>query len=310
MATLLGLLKTTRPRQWVKNLALLAPVTFAGLLFNPGYFQTISQAILIFTLLSSGVYIFNDLIDAEKDRLHPFKRKRPIASGELPKHIAVWVLILLQGSALVLAYQLGLFFFYSCLVYLLMQYGYTLSFKHVPILDLLVIASGYIIRVYAGGFAVNAHMNVWFLLTVISVSLFMAVGKRRSELTLLKAAGTATQIRQTLKHYTEPLLDIYTAMFATATWVTYALFSFNHPPVAPTGKVLTLLSVLPKTLTSEKWMMATTPLVIFGVMRYLQLVYEKNEGESPERILLSDKPLIATVLMWILLVTGLIYVVG
>ena len=154
------------------------------------------------------------------------------------------------------------------------------------------------------------HMDVWFLLTVISASLFLAVGKRRSELTLLKAAGDAGQVRATLKHYTESLLDIYTGMFATATWLTYALFSFNHPPITPRGRVLTIMADLPLTLISSKLMMITTPFVIYGVMRYLQLVYEKNEGESPERVILSDKPVLITGLIWGALVIGLIYYIG
>ena len=128
-------------------------------------------------------------------------------------------------------------------------------------------------------------------------------------MTLLKATGEMAKVRVSLKHYTEQLLDVYTAMFANATWLTYALFSFNQPRIVPQGKALTLMSVLPRTLMSEKLMMITTPFVIYGVMRYLQLVYERNEGESPERIVLSDKPLITTIVIWGLLVIGLLYYV-
>jgi 4-hydroxybenzoate polyprenyltransferase len=135
--------------------------------------------------------------------------------------------------------------------------------KKIAILDVLTIASGYILRVYAGGFAINAHMDVWFLLTVVSASLFLAVGKRRCEMTLLKSNGAGT-VRATLKHYTEPLLDLYTGMFATTTWLTYAMFTFNHPRIVPKGVVLTIMADLPRTLISEKLLMVTTPLVIYG----------------------------------------------
>lgn len=126
-------------------------------------------------------------------------------------------------------------------------------------------------------------------------------------MTLLAGSGVTASVRNTLKRYTEELLNIYTAMFATATWLTYALFTFNQPKIEFEGRVLTFMSFLPRTFLSEKWLMITAPLVIYGVMRYLQLIYEKNEGESPERVLLSDRPLIATVLAWGVAVFGLLY---
>lgn len=302
-----ALIKTVRPRQWVKNFSLLAAAVFSGFLFMPGVLLTVVEAMVVFTLLASGVYLFNDLIDIERDRKHPFKMKRPIASGELPVSMAVLVMVFCLVSSLAWAYQLNFFFFLTALAYAMMQVLYSLYLKKVTIVDVMLVASGYVLRIYAGAVVINVHMNVWFLLTVVSASLFLAIGKRRSEMTLLKGSGQTASVRITLKHYTEQLLDVYTAMFANATWLTYALFTFNHPKIVPQGKILTLMSDLPLTLMSEKLMMITTPLVIFGVMRYLQLIYEKNEGESPERIFLSDKPLIITVLAWGVLVIGLLY---
>lgn len=304
-----GLFKTVRPRQWVKNLALFAPIVFSGLLFIDGYFGIICEAFVVFVILSSGVYIFNDLIDVPSDRLHPFKKKRPIASGELPVAVAVFAMITCFVVAIAWSLQISYFFFLTSMVYLAIQFFYTLWLKKIAILDVLTIASGYILRVYAGGFAINAHMDVWFLLTVVSASLFLAVGKRRCEMTLLKSNG-AGAVRATLKHYTEPLLDLYTGMFATTTWLTYAMFTFNHPRIVPKGVVLTIMADLPRTLISEKLLMVTTPLVIYGVMRYLLLIYERNEGESPERVLLTDKALITTMIVWGLMTIGLIYYVG
>ena len=304
-----AIFKTARPRQWVKNISLMAALIFSGLLYTPGSLVKVIEAIVIFSILASSVYIFNDIIDVNKDREHPFKRKRPIASGDLAINKAMIAMIGGWFVGIVWAYQLNFFFFLTCVAYVIVQFAYSLWLKNVPIIDVLVVASSYIMRVYAGAFVINAHMDVWFLLAVVSAALFLAIGKRRSEMTLLKATGEMAKVRVSLKHYTEQLLDVYTAMFANATWLTYALFSFNQPRIVPQGKALTLMSVLPRTLMSEKLMMITTPFVIYGVMRYLQLVYERNEGESPERIVLSDKPLITTIVIWGLLVIGLLYYV-
>ncbi|HOX96354.1 MAG TPA: UbiA prenyltransferase family protein [Candidatus Woesebacteria bacterium] len=310
MAILLALFKTVRPRQWLKNLALYAALVFTGMLFTEGAFGLVTQAVLVFIVLSSSTYIFNDLVDVRADRLHPYKKRRPIASGALPVPVAVLVLVLGVVLGLTWAYGLNSYFFICCLVYLGVQVLYSGYLKKVAIMDVIVIAFGYLIRAYAGAFVISAHMDVWFLLTMISVSLFLAVGKRRGEMTLLMSRGEGVATREALKRYTEKLLDIYTAMFATATWITYALFTFNHPKIVPDGRALSMISLLPKTLISEKWMMATIPFVVYGIMRYLQLIYEKNEGESPERVLLSDKPLIITVLLWGIVTIGVLYYIA
>lgn len=298
-------LKATRVTQWIKNIVLFAPIVFSGLLFLPGYFITVVWAAFLFCLLSSSIYLFNDIVDAPKDRLHPFKKKRPIASGELSMPIAVFMFMTLLVLSLWLGAITSTFFFVTQLGYFMLNVLYTLWWKSIPIVDVFVIAAGFVLRVYAGSFVVNAHMDVWFLLTVISASLFLAVGKRRSEMTLM--AGHAGSSRSSLVHYTPSLLDAYTSMFANTTWLTYALFTFLHPPFQAEGKVLKLLLLLPRTLVAEKWLMATVPIVIFGVMRYMQLIYEKNEGESPHKVLMSDKTLLGTVVIWGLMVLLMIY---
>ena len=310
MEILVALLRTVRPRQWLKNLALFAALMFSGLLFETKMLETTVAAALAFCLVSSGVYIMNDLVDVKADRLHPYKKKRPIASGKLPKWIAIVAMVLFLGIGLVWMRYLSYFLYLIGITYLLIQVAYTGFLKRIPIMDVLLIASGYLLRVYGGAVVINAHMDVWFLLTVISLSLFLAVGKRKGEQTLLKGTGLSKSIRGTLKRYTEDLLNIYTSMFATATWLTYALFAFNHPRVVPKGRVLTLMSILPKTLMLEKMMMVTIPLVVYGVMRYLQLIYEKDEGESPERVLLTDSPLLITVGLWVFLTIGILYYVA
>jgi len=300
--------KTIRVSQWVKNIAVFAPIVFLGFLFVPGYFAKVVWAFGLFCLLSSATYVFNDIVDIRSDRLHPFKKKRPIASGEIPIELAIFLFIFLAGLSLWLGLSTSTFFLGVMGAYFVMNIMYSLWFKKVPILDVFIIAAGFVLRVYAGSFVINVHMDVWFLLTVVSASLFLAVGKRRSEMTLLTGAGIeAKQLRSTLVHYTPELLGAYTSMFANTTWLTYALFSFLHPPFTAEGKVLKLFSLLPRTLLVDKWLMATVPVVIFGVMRYMQLIYEKNEGESPHKVIMSDKPLIATVMLWGVMVVVILY---
>jgi len=308
---LIGLLKTARPRQWIKNLSLFAALFFSGLLFEPSYFLKVFWAFLIFTIITSSIYIFNDIIDAPQDKLHPFKKKRPIPSGVLPISLATFVSITGFFVGVILAWMTNPFFFVMILSYMALNFGYGLWFKKIPILDLFSIATSFVIRVYAGALIVDLHMSVWFLLTVISVALFLAVGKRQSERTLLQGlTGNLKGHRATLERYTQRLLDIYTGMFANATWLAYALFAFNYTPIKPQGLLLNLYTIFPRTFNSEKLLMVTIPLVIYGVMRYLQLVYEQNKGESPERVLLSDTPLIFVIFLWVWITFVIIYWLG
>ena len=308
---LFGILKTARPRQWVKNFALYAPLLFSGFLFKPGYFERVTIGFGLFCLLASSLYFVNDIADINNDRHHPFKKKRPIASGNLSVHLAAFAAVLLLVFSLVGGYILSFFFFATLLAYALLQVFYSLWLKRLAIFDVISIAASFVLRIYAGAFVVNLHMSVWFLLTVISAALFLAVGKRQSERTLLTGAGVdLASHRSAQTHYTQRLLDIYTGMFANTTWLTYALYAFQRSEFVPAGKLLSLYTILPRTFTTQKWLMITVPFVIYSVMRYLQLVYERNEGESPDRVLLGDKQLLISVIVWGILVMFLIYVVG
>ncbi len=308
MAQLLYFFKSARITQWVKNIAVFAPIVFSGFLFVDGAIVRVIWAFIAFSLISSSIYVFNDLIDAPKDRNHPFKKKRPIASGKVDKLTAIIWFAGLGLLSLIIAHGLSYFFFLSVLTYFLLNLGYTLWWKQIPILDVMSIAASFILRVYGGAFVINVHMDVWFLLTVVSLSLFLAVGKRRSELTLLSGLGKDFEKhRKTLVHYTPDLLDAYTSMFANTTWLTYALFTFLHPPFEPKGRVLRLFTLLPRTLITTKWLMITVPVVIYGVMRYMLLIYEQNKGESPHKVLLTDVPLLATVTIWITMVIWILY---
>jgi len=306
------ILKLLRPRQWIKNLALFAGITFAGQLFSGNYFIQVVEGVIAFCLLSSSTYIFNDLVDVQKDRLHPFKKHRPIASGKISIPEAVVILVIFFTAALFISFSIGWLFGLIAILYVILQILYSTVFKSIAIFDILFIATGYILRILAGEVISNFHISVWLLLTTISLSLFLAVGKRRSELTLLQNLKGAKidEVRKSLSHYSQSLLDSFSAIFATSTFVFYAMFTFL---ANPRGITIGLDFLLPEFLPyylNRKWLMITILPVIYGLMRYLQDIYEKKEGESPDKVLLSDKPLLASVIVWVFLVIFVIYFIG
>jgi UbiA prenyltransferase family protein len=315
--TLFLILKSARPQQWIKNIALYAALIFSGFFFyNPSdnfpYLVTVTLAVMVFSILTSSIYIINDIVDYEADRKHPFKKKRPIASNQLSIPIAWFVAICGLSVVFLASFLFTSFFRLMIVAYFLLQITYATKLKHIPILDVVSIATGFLIRIYAGAVVVNLHMSVWFLLTVISVSLFLAVGKRQSERTLLNGSATKElgETRPILKRYSQRLLDQYTGMFANASWLSYALFAFQDESIRPDKKFATFYGILPRTLQSQKLLMLTVPFVIYGVMRYLQLIYEDNQGESPEKVLIRDKPLLTIVLLFGISVMLIIYVLS
>lgn len=311
--TLYQLFKEARPRQWIKNLTLFAAIFFTGQLLNYELLVTTVIAFLVFCAASSSLYIFNDLNDLEKDRLHPFKKNRPLASGKLDRRLAIGVATIASALALFFAAQISPGFLVIVLAFYLLQIAYSTYLKNVILLDILAIAGGFILRVFAGETATGFHIDIWLFLTVISGALFIAIGKRRSELTLLSGwNGTIpAKTRATLSRYSEKMLDVYLSMFANSTWITYAFYSFLQRPPTLRRRIINIFEGTDLTLLTErKWLMLTIPFVIYGVMRYLQLIYEKNEGESPEKVLLSDKPLMTTAILLGLMIFGIIYVIG
>ncbi len=302
----IDILKSARPRQALKNLSLFAPLIFSGRLFDSHNFWTVVWCVFIFTMVSSSVYFINDIVDLPRDQLHPFKKKRPIASGRLPVPVALFLAILGVAVAFLLSSSLSFFFFMTVLSYFLLQMFYIFSFKNIIVLDVMAISLGFILRVYAGAIAINIHTDVWFLLCVVSLALFLSVGKRRAELAIL-TEQTAAKHRETLTFYTPDLLNSYLAMFANSTWMSYALFTFFTPPPAIYQR-LPFMARLPLTLAgTNKWLMITIPIIVYGIMRYMSIIYQGSRAESPERVLLSDKPLLATFLIWGIMVIAIIY---
>jgi len=306
-----NLLRLVRPRQWIKNFAIFAAIVFAGELFDPPVVSKVILGFFVFCGLSSATYIINDIFDIKKDKLHPFKRFRPIANGDVPMPIAIFIAIVLMSISLVVATIVTPAFLAICFIYLLIQFLYSSFLKSLAVIDILAIAAGYILRVYAGEFASGFHISVWLLLTTISISLFLAVGKRRSELTLLSQSRDAniSATRKSLSHYSERLLDVYASIFATSTFISYSLFTFLENPGGFKLSIGILMPDFLPTFFQRKWLMITIIPVVYGLMRYLQDIYEKQEGESPEKVLFSDKPLLFAVTLWAILVVILVYFV-
>lgn len=305
-------LKTARPRQWVKNLTLYAALLFVGNLFGPqklvNDFWTVTESVLCFTLIASAIYFFNDLLDIKSDLAHPFKKNRPIASGKISRESAIVVFALASGLSLLWAKNISSLFFVVLAGYWIMQIAYSLWLKNIEVVDVFIIALGFFLRVVAGAIVINAHLSIWFLLCVISVSLFLAVGKRRAELAILTEQGVAAH-RKVMGKYTMNILDSYLSIFATSSFLSWALFTFNF--YEQSGGVVSsapaALVLVSKTLTINKWLMATIPVVIFGIMRYIRVIYDGSRAESPERVILSDLPLLASVGVWGLMVLLVLY---
>ena len=302
-----GLLKSARPRQWLKNLAIFAPLIFSASLFVPEKFIIVVLTFIVFSALASSMYLINDVIDAPRDRIHPFKRKRPIAAGIVPARLAVLIALIITTITLYSSFLLSPFLATIALIFVIFQLSYTLWLKNIIIIDVMMIAATFILRVLAGAIVIDAHVTVWFILAVSCLALFLAVGKRRSEKTLL-LGEVAAEHRKTLLHYPDIFLDSLTIMFATTSWLSYAMFAFLEPiPTFSPTVMIFMGEFLPRTFFASKLLMASVPFVIYAVMRYLYIIYERKEGESPEVVLLSDKPLLISVISWGLIVVGVIY---
>lgn len=302
-----------RPRQWIKNFAIFAAVLFSGKLLEAQVLLDVIYGFLIFCGISSAIYVINDIFDRKKDRLHPFKRFRPLANNDVPLNIGIAIAVILSCASLILSYFISPGFFVITLIYFLLNVSYSAILKHIEIVDILTLAGGYILRVFAGEVVSGYHISAWLFLTVIALSLFLAIGKRRSELTLLSNHSSAEAIistRKTLSHYNEKMLDVYLSIFATSTFIFYSLFTFLENPAGLQIANGLFPDDIVGTILQRKWLMITIIPVVYGLMRYLQKIYEKHEGESPERVLFSDRPLLAAVMIWTFLVIIILYFIG
>lgn len=284
-----ALLKTMRPRQWPKNIFIFAALVFDKQLFVLDSFLRTLGGFALFCLISSSVYIFNDLADIEADRQHPEKRNRPIPSGKLPVNAAWAAGILLVAFAIGLGYLLSPAFAGVLSLYFLINLAYSKWLKHVPIVDVLIIASGFVLRVGAGVTLIHVErFSPWLYVVMTLLSLFLGFGKRRAELSLLaKGAGSH---RKVLEGYTLPLLDQYIMIVSGTTIVAYSLYTFSAPNVPENHS-----------------MMLTIPFVVYTIFRYLYLVQVKQEGGAPEEVLLTDRPFQIAMGMWAITVLLIFY---
>jgi len=288
---LTALIKTMRPRQWVtKNVFIFAAIVFDKQLLVVDSFLRTLAGFALFCLISSSVYIFNDIADVEADRQHPEKKNRPLASGKLPMSAAWTAGILLAAVTLGIGYWLAPSFGYVIGLYFLLNLAYSKWLKHVPIVDVLVISAGFVLRVGAGVTLIQVErFSPWLYVVMTLLSLFLGFGKRRAELALLaKGAGSH---RKVLEGYTLPLLDQYIMIVSGTTIVAYSLYTFSAPNVPENHS-----------------MMLTIPFVVYTIFRYLYLIEVKHAGGAPEEILLSDRPFQIAMFLWAVTVLVIFYI--
>ena len=279
---LFQLLLSMRPRQWVKNAFVLPALLFSGHLFDWAYLGLSMGAVFCFCLLSGAVYLFNDLLDCEQDRAHPQKSRRPIASGRLSPSVAWTAVAFLGGGGLAAAFLLHPRFGWVALLYALLNLAYSIRLKRVVLVDVLIVASGFLLRALGGGIVIEVPISEWFILCSFMLALLLAVVKRRQELVVLKEE--AGDYRAILEEYPLSFLDQIISVITSATLVCYALYAMGvgeeRGPAHP----------------QMRW---TIPFVLYGMLRYLYLVYRKGEGESPTAVLWSDRPLQIDLLLWL-----------
>jgi 4-hydroxybenzoate polyprenyltransferase len=284
-----ALLVSLRPHQWLKNLVVLAALVFSKHLFEAAAFAQAALAFAVFCALAGGVYVVNDLVDLERDRLHPLKRLRPIASGALPAGVARVVAAALLLAALAASALLGAGFLACAAAYTLLSVAYSLALKHVVILDVLAVALGVVLRAVAGAVAIGVHFSPWLLVCTILLALFLGLAKRRHELVTL---ADASAHRQILAEYSPYLLDQMIAVMTASCLTAYAFYT-----LAPD--------------TVEKYrterLALTIPFVIYGIFRYLYLVHRREQGGNPSDLLLADRPLLVAVALWAAAMVAIVY---
>lgn len=285
-----NLIISMRPKQWVKNFFILMPLVFSENLFD---FPVVSKAMIafgLFCLLSGCVYIINDTGDLEKDRLHPIKKSRPIASGELnASHAAIFAACLILTS-IGLAFSLDRNFGYIACLYFLLNVAYSFFLKNVVLLDVFIIASGFCLRVIGGAEVIDVHISSWLLVCTMLLSLFLAFAKRRHELVILDSE--AERHREILAEYNPYFLDQMISVVTASTVISYLMYTVSEETVRK---------------FNTRYLILTVPFVLYGVFRYLYLIHRREGGGSPSTELLNDRPLLITMILWTVTAGVIIY---
>jgi 4-hydroxybenzoate polyprenyltransferase len=284
------LVTSMRPRQWVKNVFLFAGLIFSESLFNASLLGRVCIGFLLFSLAASSVYIFNDIKDLETDKKHPEKSKRPLAAGKLKVSDAYIVSIILFIIGLAGAFLLDISFFVILIVYVILNLIYSFKLKQMVILDIMVIAFGFVLRVLAGTALAGVAPSSWLIICTMTVSLFLGFSKRRQELIL--SGSNSNNQRKVLQYYSIPFLDQMIAVVTACTVISYALYTISPETVTRFG---------------SKNLIFTIPFVLYGIFRYLYLIYHKVSGENPTDIVVKDFPFILNVILWVGAVIVIIY---
>jgi 4-hydroxybenzoate polyprenyltransferase len=283
-----GLVQAGRPKQWTKNVLLFFGLIFALKLTNLGLVERAFGGFLVFCAASSAIYLINDLADVEKDRQHPTKRKRPLAARIITPLQAIVLASVLAGLALSGGVALGPIFAAMTVTYIVLQILYSFYLKHVVLLDVFVLAAGFVIRAAAGAVVVGVPISPWLYLCTVLASLYLGLSKRRNEIvTLSDGAGNHRRI---LEEYSVPLLDQLILVVTSATVMAYSLYTFSAENLPP-----------------DHSMMLTIPFVLYGLFRYFYLVHQKGEGGSPDETLLTDRPLLICAALWLATATAILY---
>jgi 4-hydroxybenzoate polyprenyltransferase len=286
-----ALVRALRPRQWTKNLAVYAPLFFARSALNLGAVVSATLAVGSFCFLAGGVYVLNDWVDREKDRFHPEKRLRPIASGLISGRVAFALLAFCWAASAALAYAARPQLLSVVGAYIALQVAYTFALKRVVILDVVIIALGFVIRVVGGGVAIDVPLSNWLYLCTLLLALFLGFAKRRHELSSLQADATAHRV--SLSDYSLPMLDQMISVVAASCILAYGLYTVSQETIEHVGSDRLKFSV---------------PCVVYAIFRYLFLIHKKGAGGSPERVLLSDGPLLASIGVFVAIVSWVLYV--
>ncbi|MDH5186131.1 MAG: decaprenyl-phosphate phosphoribosyltransferase [bacterium] len=286
-----NIILSLRPKQWSKNLIIFAGLIFSQNLLNTGYLLRSIAAFAIFCLLSGAVYIINDIVDKEPDRKHPVKSKRPIAAGTLKVNSAIIFAVIFTIVSLIFAYWINLAFFLVAIAYFVLMLAYSFLLKKIVILDVLIVATGFALRAFAGTVAISVEISVWLFLCAILLALFLAISKRRHELVLFEEEAVAHRV--VLGEYSKQLLDQMISIVTASTLITYSIYT-----IAP--------ETVKKFHTPN--LVLTIPFVLYGIFRYLYLVYKKQLGGSPEKLMLEDKGLIIGILAWLLSIIVILYI--
>lgn len=285
------IIKLLRPSQWIKNGVVLAGLIFSGKAGATGLVEMSLLALAAFCFLSSAVYVLNDLIDRERDRAHPLKKNRPIAAGRISTGTAGALFLIMGLIGMVISFLINTNVLIVSICYVLLMVFYTFWLKNIVIIDVMTLAGGFVLRALAGAVAIDVEFSSWLLIATFVLALFLGLGKRRHELILLEA--NASEHRRSLEKYSPYLLDQLIGVVTASAVITYLFYTLSADVSAKLG---------------TNYLFVTVPFVIYGIFRYLYLVHKEERGGSPTTLLLTDKPLLIDVLLWLATVIIILYI--